>query len=369
MTFAIDPSPSRRFRLLPDDRFIGWTPYVWLGYFPGFFVVPVLRHAGLSEWLVTIGGGLVFLALYFRGYWARGRELPLIIAAIALLGFAFSPGNPGASVLITYAAAFGGILRPRRYAVVALTALSAGVALMGALGFIQTPFWVFQIFLVVMIGTSNLHFMRVREMTAELQRTREENENLARVAERERIARDLHDVLGHTLTLITLKSALAARLAERDPARAAAEMREVEGVSREALKEIREAVAGYRDVGLAREVASAEVMLTAAGVTVKHDVAPMLLTPTEEATLALAIREAVTNVVRHAGATLCRITLSEADGTRSLAVEDDGSGKRGPDGNGLSGMRERVRALGGEVSVGPGASGTRVQITLARQAT
>jgi two-component system sensor histidine kinase DesK len=240
---------------------------------------------------------------------------------------------------------------------------------MGAFGFIQTPFWLFQIFLVVMIGGSNLHFMRVREITAELQLSREENENLARVAERERIARDLHDVLGHTLTLITLKSALAARLAERDPARAADEMRAVESVSRDALQEIREALTGYRDAGLAREVASAEVMLQAAGVTVEQDVAPVMLTPTEEATLALAIREAVTNVVRHAGATLCRITLREEDGTRSLAVEDDGRGKRGPDGNGLSGMRERVRALGGEISVGPGVIGTRVHITLARLAT
>jgi two-component system sensor histidine kinase DesK len=367
MTFP--PSTPRRFGLLPDDRYLGWTPYVWLGYFPGFFVVPVIRHAGLTEWLVTIVGGLVFLALYFRGYWARGRELIAIIVAITLIGFAFSPSNPGASVLITYAAAFAGILRPRRGAMIALAALSASVALMGALDVIPTPFWMFQIFLVAMIGASNMHFMRVREISAELQRSREENENLARVAERERIARDLHDVLGHTLTLITLKSALAARLAERDPARAAAEMREVESVSRDALQEIRQAVTGYRDAGLAREVASAEVMLTAAGVAVEHDVAPMLLTPTEEATLALAIREAVTNVVRHAGATLCRITLSEEDGTRSLAVEDDGRGMRGPDGNGLSGMRERVRALGGQIDVGSGAKGTRVQITLARLAT
>lgn len=116
-------------------------------------------------------------------------------------------------------------------------------------------------------------------------------------------------------------------------------------------------------------MASAEVMLQAAGVSVEHDVASVMLTPTEEATLALAIREAVTNVVRHAGATLCRITLRDEDGTRSLAVEDDGRGKRGPDGNGLSGMRERVRALGGEISVGAGVTGTRVHITLARLST
>jgi two-component system sensor histidine kinase DesK len=344
---------------------MGWTPYVWLGYFPGFFVTPFLNHAGLGQWALTIIGGLVFLALYFRGYWAHGRELLAIILAITLLGFAYSPSNPGASVLITYAAAFAGVLRPRRRAFVALALLCAGVALMGAAGLIQSPFWMFQIFLVLMIGSSNLHFTRVREITAELQRTRAENESLARTAERERIARDLHDVLGHTLTLITLKSALAARLAETQPARAADEMRDVERASREALQEIRAALAGARDVGLAREVDSAEVMLNAAGVAVERSVSAVSLSRTEEATLALAVREAVTNIVRHAGATLCRITLTERDGERLLAIEDDGRGKRGPDGNGLAGMRERVRALGGQLVVDSAAVGTRVQITLA----
>lgn len=368
MTAAVS-APARRFRLLPDDRMIGWTPYYWLGYFPGFFVVPVFRHAGAGEWALTIAGGLVFLVLYFRGYWARGRELLVIIAAIAVLGFAFSPMNPGASVLITFAAAFAGVLRPARKARSALTLLCAAVAVMGALGVIQFPFWIFQVFLVVMIGASNMHLMQVREMTVELERTREENENLARVAERERIARDLHDVLGHTLTLITLKSALAARVVGREPARAAEEMREVERVSRDALQDIRAALAGSRDVGLALEVASAETMLRAAGVTVAQALGPVVLSPREEAVLALAIREAVTNVVRHSGATACAITLSDEGGTRTLAIEDNGAGKRGPDGNGLSGMHARVKALGGRLVVGAGAAaGTRVHITLASAA-
>ncbi|MEP7001084.1 MAG: sensor histidine kinase, partial [bacterium] len=190
-----------------------------------------------------------------------------------------------------------------------------------------------------------------------------------RVAERERIARDLHDVIGHTLTLITLKSALAARVAKRDPARAADEMRDVERVSRDALQEIRAALAGNRDVGLALEVASAASMLESAGITVEHAVMPVSLSPSEEATLALAIREAVTNVVRHAGASMCRITLSGDDGRRSLSIEDDGRGKHGPDGRGLAGMRERVTAVGGQLVVDAGAvSGTRVRITLAELA-
>ena len=357
---------ARGFRLIPDDRYLGWTPYVWLGYFPFFFVAPFMAHAGLGEWALTIAAAIVFLALYFRGYWSRGGELIAIIVAIAALGFFFVPRNGGASVFITYAGAFAGILRPRRRAVLMLALLALSVAVVGTALGIPTPFWLFQVFLVVMIGSANVHFARVRETNSELRSAREEIEHLARVAERERIARDLHDVLGHTLTLITLKSALAARIAEREPTRAAEEMRDVERVSRDALQEIRSALAGSRDAGLAREIASAETMLKAAGVTVEQALSPVPLTASEEAALALAIREAVTNIVRHSGASSCRITLTDDGGTRSLAIEDDGRGKREPDGNGLTGMRERVKALGGQLAVDVGdVAGTRVRITLA----
>jgi two-component system, NarL family, sensor histidine kinase DesK len=359
-------SPSRKFRLLPEDRYLGKTPYIWLGYFPFFFVAPYMAHAGVGVWALHIGAGVLFLALYFRGYWSSGTEAICVIIAISALGFLFIERNGGASVFFSYAGAFAGVLRPRRRAMVTIGMLAIAVAIGGVALDIPAPYWLFQDFLIVMIASANMHFVRVREIGAELRNAREQIEHLARVAERERIARDLHDVLGHTLTLITLKAALAARLAERDPARAADEMRDVERASRDALQEIRAALAGKRDVGLALEVASAETMLEAAGISVERAVRPVSLSPSEEATLALAIREAVTNVVRHAGATICRISLSDDDGKRLLSIEDDGRGKRGPDGNGLAGMRERVKALGGQLVVDAGVvSGTRVRITLA----
>jgi two-component system sensor histidine kinase DesK len=359
---------ARGFHLLPQDQ-LGWTPFVWLVYFPFFFVTPVLGRAGAGEWVATVLGAIFFLALYFRGHWARDRELLAITVLIAALGFVFLPHNIGASVLLTYAAAFCAKLRPRRRAIIALYLLGLGIAVAGAgFGMMPNGYWAFELLLAMTIGGSNLHFEKVRDTNRELRRAREEIEHLARMAERERIARDLHDVLGHTLTLITLKSALAARLAERDPVRAATEMRDVERVSREALKEVRSAVAGQREVGLAGELANAREMLGAAGIAVEHAATPVPLSPTEEAMLALAMREAVTNVVRHAGASNCRITLSTDGTNRLLAVEDDGRGKRSPDGNGIAGMRERVSALGGRLDVdspGLAGGGTRVRITLA----
>ncbi len=369
MTSVQKPHAPRRFRLLPEDGLLGWTPYLWLGYFPTFFIAPYRQHASALEWAATIAAGIIFVALYFRGYWARGREFVGIVVVIALLGFAFVHDNAGASVFLTYAGAFAGVLRPRERAIALLAVLAVAIALVGAALGIPPLYWIAQICISLMIGAANIHSGRVRELIRELGKAREEKDQLVRVAERERIARDLHDVLGHTLTLITLKSALAARIAEREPARAAGEMREIERVARDALADVRAAVTGYRGVGLANEVESAEVMLRAAGVAVERDVEPVPLTASEETTLALAIREAVTNVVRHAGATLCRITLQQVGETRALAVEDDGRGKRGPDGNGLAGMRERVHALGGQLEVGMGVvAGTCVRITLGRHA-
>ena len=361
---------SRRVQLLPDDRYLGWLPFVWLVYYPSVFYAPAVRHASARTWVLTGVAAVVFLPLYFRGYWARGRERDGIVAAIALLGLGLAPVNPSATVFLIYAGAFAGMIPPARRALVVVGALCAAALLETWVLHLPIGVWAIALFFTAMVGGINVHFATVRGGNAALRLAREEIEHLATVAERERIARDLHDVLGHTLTLVTLKSALASRLAERDPARAAVEIREVERIAREALGEVRAAVAGYRDAGLARELAGAATMLTAAGVTVETDVAAVPLAPREEATLALVVREAVTNVARHARAATCRITLADADGTRTLAVTDDGRGMSGAGttgsfGHGLAGMRERVAALGGTLAVDATAgAGTRVRVTL-----
>jgi two-component system sensor histidine kinase DesK len=265
-------------------------------------------------------------------------------------------------VYIPTAAAFAGVFRPVRRAVWRLALLCASTALVGLLGSIASPWWQFEIFLILMIGTANVHFMRVRDMNLELQRRKEENENLARVAERERIARDLHDVLGHTLSLIVLKAELASKLAERDPARAAREVRDVEGVARKALAEVRETVRGYRPT-LADEVARGRSLLEAAGI--RADVAAdgVSLDAARDETLAFVLREAVTNTVRHSGAAACRIRVRQSPRDAILTVEDDGRGGAAREGNGLRGMRERLEAFGGTLSV-DGRRGLRLTATI-----
>ncbi len=201
-----------------------------------------------------------------------------------------------------------------------------------------------------------------------LRRADEEIERLAALAERERIARDLHDLLGHTLSVIVVKSELAARLAEGEPARARDEMRDVERIGREALSEVRAAVVGYRAKGLRGELDGARRALAAAGVetTVQADL-PALPVAYESA-LALALRESVTNVVRHAGARHASIRIAMEPSGVVLEVTDDGRGGSGPEGAGLTGMRERIADLGGSVER-DGGSGTRVRVTLPLEAT
>ena len=213
------------------------------------------------------------------------------------------------------------------------------------------------------IGALNLHWAEVWRSNARIRLAQGEIERLAKIAERERIARDLHDVLGHTLSVIALKSELASKLMERDPARAAQEIREVNEVARDALSQVRSAVTGYRASGLFAEFEAMRKAFHTAGVKLNLEAEPLKLPPAHENTLALVLREASTNVLRHAHARSCRVRLVHQDNVALLEIVADGLGGDAREGNGLLGMRERLAALGGSL-VRDGRSGMRLEITL-----
>ena len=172
-------------------------------------------------------------------------------------------------------------------------------------------------------------------------------------------ARDLHDLLGHTLSLITLKSKLAGRLVEQEPARAKQEIHEVENVARHALREVREAVAGYRQPRLVNEVDSARQLLEAAGIACSLEFTELELSPASDGVLAWTVREGVTNVIRHSHARHCVIRIDHDFNTVRASVINDGnirersSSAKGREGIGLSGLAERVTSLGGSIEAGP----------------
>jgi two-component system sensor histidine kinase DesK len=351
-------------RLLPPNKDIGWTPYAWLIYLASVpFYAYVTQHTSAVYWALTVAGMLVFLGLYFWGYWINGRRLLWIIAAIALLGVVYGPSNPGASVYFVYAAAFVARVGETRLAVRILPLVLLVIGLESWVLHLTPYFWVSGLVFSLLIGAINIHYMQRQRDTRELLMAQEEVEHLAKVAERERIARDLHDVLGHTLSVIVLKSELAAKLAEKDPARAVKEIQEVERISRDALAQVRSTVRGYHALSLQAEAEQAAATLQAAGVKVQCDFAPANIPPSHEGVLALALREAVTNVIRHAQAHSCDLRLRPVADGCELEIKDDGCGRMSPEGTGLTGMRHRVEALGGKL-VREVSSGTRLLITL-----
>lgn len=206
---------------------------------------------------------------------------------------------------------------------------------------------------------------RGQQKDAELLLSHAEVRRLAATAERERIGRDLHDLLGHTLSLITLKLELSRKLFDRDAEASRRELLEAERVARHALAEVRSAVTGIRATDLAAELAAARLMLESSCVHLDYEAVPDDLDRDSERTLALVLREAVTNVARHAHADRVKVAFEhDADGVM-LRIEDDGRGGITADGNGLAGMRERVADLGGTLQIdSPKGGGTRVRVRI-----
>lgn len=347
---------------------------VWLVYLAFIFIEPWTAHEPLWRWLVTIASVLLFLPLYFGAFGAfanpeRGERARKCALAMSVLGVAMIPVNiGGATYAIFGVSILGHVLTNRRRALLLIGAVTVAVLVVTLLTRHPFEYWqLIQPAMIVTVGGGNLLMAEERRRAMAVRQAREEVAEIGKVAERERIARDLHDLLGHTLSVIALKAELAAKIADTDPERAVREIREVEQVSREALTEVRQAVEGYRSRGFSGELANARRALDAAGVALDADAGSVDLAPRQESILALALREAITNIVRHARATRCRVRLGADDGQVTLRVEDDGVGGRLVEGNGLNGMRERVAAVGGTVAI-DGHGGVHLTITMPRLA-
>lgn len=303
------------------------------------------------QWTIVVVIVVVFLPIYLGAELRPGQLrcwAPTLITALAVVAI---PQNAGASVLLAYVAAMVGAGRSREVALRWFAGMSALLLVNGVVAALQEPWRLLAIgpslVLVWVIG------LIVAEHTERDRADRFRNaqvEHLATLSERERISRDLHDLLGQTLTGIVVRAQLAQRLARTDADAGIAEMAGVERAARAALGEVRATVSGWRHVDLDHEIAVARDALTASGVelTVVRDPG-VVLTPSTETALGLALRESVTNVVRHARATRCAVAVRRTDERIVLEVTDDGVGGELRDGNGLTGMRERIAALGGDV--------------------
>ena len=342
---------------------LGGMPYLWLVY---ALSVPASLIGVHDPGLVTFQLAVlaVFLVCYVVGYGRWGRPALAYAAVMTLLGIIASPSDGWATTYFVYAATFiaWGVSAPNAYRLLGLYVPL--IALVMWLTHVYPISAAFGVVFSVIVGIACINAAEQRRAHMRLQQAYDQNERLAKIAERERIARDLHDVLGHTLSLIALKSQLASKLAERDPQRALAEIRDVERIARTSLDELREAVAGYRAAGIPSELAHARDVLTSAGLRVDCEADDGIrLAPADESVLALAIREAVTNIVRHARASAVRLRLAVAGEKCRFEIEDDGVGGAAAEGQGLIGMRERVESHGGSLER-TSERGTRLVVTL-----
>lgn len=348
---------------------IHWWPMIftiYIVYLPtGFY-----RAGGGTplEWLLVALGVIVFLALIAIAIvsWQRRRPFLRVVFLLTLLGIAFAHRTSSAMIFLTFAAALvpwamnGDIWRT----VWTVTVLLAVEIFIGAWNSFLQPdaagalreVWWITVPIFTAVSTAG-YLLAVRLSLRHLA--------LAKVAERERIARDLHDVVGHTLSLITLKSELAGRLLAQlqDVERARAEIAEVESISRQALAEIRLTILNDRLDSINSEFERATSTLRTAGIAVECQHESVRLDAAHESILGFALREAVTNVVRHAGARKCSIRLQRIVHTYVLEVHDDGRGGTEQEGLGLRGMRERIEALGGSV-LREKSTGTRLTVRL-----
>jgi two-component system, NarL family, sensor histidine kinase DesK len=321
-------------------------------------------------WTLAVAIVAVFVPLYVAVEWRPGRLRRWSHVIATGMGVVAVPFNSGATILFVYAAAFAGSYLPRRTAMLWFTGLTGLCAVGVVLALLTNPYASYSflpsLLFVWVVGLACLQSARRSRENAELRLRNARIEQLATLSERERIARDLHDVVGHTLTGVVVRAQLAARLLRSDPDAAAAELGSIERIAREALGDVRETVSGWRQVDVDDELDTAREALAAAGVTLTVQRDPeLVLTPSAATALGFAVREAVTNVVRHAGASACTVALRHDAGRVLLEITDDGVGASGPDGNGLTGMRERIAALGGETRREPGSARRGTAITVA----
>jgi two-component system sensor histidine kinase DesK len=360
----------------------GWRRYL----FPGIWLVYLGETAGgiadHSSGVATIAGYVMLLAfcvaylIALGSLWDphRSRMYRLLALLIALCIAETPIAHETSFVMCVFIAVIVIGAFSSRYAVPVIAAMTAVVLFLPPM----IPSWHAEVdysdgFALVMVTFAMVGFFAIIRTNRALAEARSEVARLAAENERSRIARDLHDLLGHSLTTITVKAGLARRLADIDPARAAVEIAEVEQLARRSLTEVRAAVAGYRDVTLTGELATSREVLRAAGITAAFPGATDNVDPSLHELFGWVVREGITNTVRHSRASRCEIEV----GPNWIEISDDGglgpsrSSAADSSGSGLAGLTERVALAGGTLDSGrrDGIPGwfVRVEVPLAGQ--
>ena len=350
----------------PVRKPVPWGFLVWTLPLAYVFWAPYQQGAGWFEWALTTLTLLVVLALFLAAltYDEHQTFVASICVALLLIAIGFLAYRPSGGLYFPVAAAFvaPAVSGHVRWSMTIVTAIGilfgvewtllylVGSQGDGSQGVVLPLFVAAQIF-VSGIGAI-FGFRQARE-----------RQRRDKTSERERIAKDLHDVLGHSLSSLALKAELARRVFHADPQRALAEISEVERIARQGLEEMRGAIHGYYSGDVYAELNRVESLLKAANIDVERRCENLSMPPAKERVLALIVREAVTNILRHSQAEACRLALFRVDGAYRLEISDDGRGGTHEEGVGMRSIRTRAEALGG-TAVWSSAIGTKLSVSL-----
>ncbi|GLR70685.1 sensor histidine kinase [Agaribacter marinus] len=344
--------------ILPKDTGVGLFPYAWLIYLL-MYIVPVFFHERpLWHYVATISSVLVFLVLYFRAFWVSGSAILWYVAGILCIGVVGTFFNTASSVFFVYAAAFAVNLRRPRMGMLLVLSISCFAALISVLFALSPFFYLPATVITLLIGFLNIYEGEIKKKNRLLKMSQEELRVAAAATERERIARDLHDLIGHTFSVITMKSQLANKLIDRDLALAKVELKDLEQISRKALSEVREAVTGYKQSNVEAEISKAKIVTQSADIKLHCNIETFPTSEKINSVLGFMIKEAMTNLIRHSDANECWIAYTLKNDVHRLKIKDNGLISPSSnvtntinESNGIIGMRERIESLGGQLII------------------
>ena len=326
-----------------------WGPLI----FTGFYFLPTIIHfnnISAVNIMAIFALFAAFIFLYSKAVYAKGNSvIPLLISMTALtaLGTYFTPGTQTLFGYIAFIAGFNLSIKRSSLAIVFLWS----VILITGYVFAHANVYFYAPSILISLGLFVFGSSTQRDVIHALKeaKSQEKIEQLATIAERERIARDLHDVIGHSLSSIALKSELAEKLiALNEIDKASAEIKVVAAMSREILSEVREAVSGLKQLNLSTKIKELTNELSNQGLVVETQYELSEINSTIESSLVLILTEAVTNIMRHSDANNVYIHLYEQHQNIHLSVKDNGKQTSFQKGNGLLGINERCLALNGE---------------------
>lgn len=356
----------KQFQVFPKR--LGIYPYIFLLflYVP---IVDILSSSGLKMWLGFLLI-ILFLISYRNLYWYRYFDLWLgmQMGIIFLLTLLFDPYN---IFLGLYTSNFIGWYDDKKkfnivYSIFLVTTFIEGVIFYIQIGYLSNSL-LLVLMLVMPVAIRSMN--RNMELEEKLNKANEKIDALVQREERLRISRDLHDTLGHTLSMLTLQGQLVQRLVKTDPERAEEVAKEIEYTSRAALKQVRELVSDMRQLKIEeiipemeKTLATAEILLHHNGKKIDFDEIPLL----DQNILSMCLKECMTNIVKHSHAKNCYITFKSLTKSFIITIEDDGIGIKSEktDGNGIKGMKERLAIINGELEIKSTKHGTTVIITI-----